>query len=169
MFRIAIVLALAAFPLAAQNPKGLVPWWDMGVVRDLNLTGEQSAQIRSILREHRNVLIDLRASTEKADNDVEDAFNSDTVDQRRANEAIEKLIKARGDLTREFSKLSLRLRTVLTPFQWRELQRRLPTPRGPGNPPGMQPFRGDPGPRGQPGPPGGPPRGPRQPGEDDGY
>jgi hypothetical protein len=48
------------------------------------------------------------------------------VDQAKANQAIERLIAARTDLTRTLSQMSLRLRTVLTEQQWHDLQRLRP-------------------------------------------
>jgi len=151
--RLLICIVLAAASLAAQAPRGIVFWWDMPLVKDLNLTDDQSGQIRGALREHRTKLVDLRAALEKAELELEDAFSADQVDQRRAGDAIERVIRARGDLAREVSQLALRLRLVLTPTQWKELQKRLPD--GPPPPPG---------PPGGPGrPPGKGPRGPRPP------
>ena len=117
-----IVLLAAASAIAqGQASRSMFPWWDSPVVRDLNLSEDQARQIRTALREQRSHLIDLRAAVEKAEGDVEDLFNEDAVDQKRTAEAIEKLVQARTDLTRVFSMLSLKLRAVLTPQQWREL------------------------------------------------
>jgi Spy/CpxP family protein refolding chaperone len=123
-----VVVCLLVAAAYGQNPRALVPWWDQPIVRDLNLSEEQHRQIRSALRETRSQMIDLRASVEKAEGEVEDLFNEDSVDQKRTAEAIDKLVDARRELTRAFSMLSLRLRAVLTTQQWRELQRRRPVP-----------------------------------------
>ena len=58
--------------------------------------------------------------------DLEAQFERDPVDQVRANQAIERLIAARSDLTRTLSQLSLKLRTLLSEQQWHELQRLRP-------------------------------------------
>lgn len=169
--RVLILIALLMAPALAQTPRGLMNWWDTPLVRDLNLSPDQRRQIQDTVREYRSKLIDLRAVTEKAEADVEDTFNDETLDQRRATDAIERLANARADLIRTFSQMSLRMRTVLTPDQWRELQqrrranmeqrrdemqerrmnRRGVMPRGPGGPP---PGAGQGGGR-----PGGPPPG----------
>jgi Spy/CpxP family protein refolding chaperone len=60
----------------------------------------------------------------KAESDLDDVFNEDTVDQRRGFEAIDRLTKARADMTRSVAEMSLRMRALLTPQQWQELQRR---------------------------------------------
>jgi len=129
------VLALAALPAAAQNPRGLFNWWDSPMAQDLNLTEAQKEQIRATVRDYRGKLIDIRAAVEKAELEVEDAFNEDSLDQARATAAIDRLAAARGDMIRVFSQMSLKMRTVLTQEQWRELQRRRPR-MGPGQGPG---------------------------------
>lgn len=124
--RLALLLALAAAPLAlAQPPKGYYAWWDNPVVvRDLNLTEQQTHKIRETVREFRGRLIDLRAAVNKADADLEDFVSEDQVDPRRVNEAIERLATSRGDLTRALAQMTLRMRQVLTQQQWHMLQER---------------------------------------------
>jgi Spy/CpxP family protein refolding chaperone len=153
--RIAILICLAAMPGFGQGPRAMFPWWNSPMVRDLNLTSDQQQQIRSTLREYRDRVIDLRATVDKAEGELEDAFNDERLDQRRANDAIDRLATARAEMTRVISQMSLKLRTVLTPEQWRELQKRRQE-RGPG--PGMRrgPNRGPHAPEGNP--PAGEPR-----------
>jgi Spy/CpxP family protein refolding chaperone len=71
-------------------------------------------------------LIDVRAEVNKAEIDLQAQFDHDPVDQAKANQAIERLIAARTDLTRTLSQMSLKLRTVLTEQQWRDLERLRP-------------------------------------------
>jgi Spy/CpxP family protein refolding chaperone len=124
MTRFAFLLLLLGLPLLAQPPRGFFAWWDSPVVRDLNLSEDQQKQIKSAVREYRTKLIDLRASAEKADAEMEEAFNDEPFDQRRASEAVEKVVVARGELTRGLSMMGVRLRSTLTPDQWKELQKR---------------------------------------------
>ena len=65
---------------------------------------------------------------QKAEGDLDAVFNEDTVDQRRGAEAIDRLTKARADMTKSVSEMSLRMRAVLTTQQWQELQRRQQVP-----------------------------------------
>jgi len=92
----------------------------------LNLTNVQRQQIRATVIEYRPHLIDIRAEVSKAEIDLEAQFDHEPVDQAKANQAIERLIAARADLTRTLSQMSLKLRTVLTEQQWRDLQRLRP-------------------------------------------
>jgi hypothetical protein len=118
---------LAVLPAAAQNiPRGSYAWWDSPVVNDLNLSPAQKQRVHETVREFRGQLIDLRAAIQKADLDVEDAFNDETFDARRAHEAVSRLLAARADLGKTLAELSMRLRTILSAEQWHELMKRRP-------------------------------------------
>jgi Spy/CpxP family protein refolding chaperone len=126
--RLLCLLALAAvLPVAGQNMhRGAFNWWDSPVAKDLNLSPEQLQKVQSTVHDSRSKLIDLRASVQKAELDVEDAFNADSFDAKRASEAVDRLSAARAEATRSLAQLSVRLRGVLTTEQWRELQKRRP-------------------------------------------
>jgi len=124
-FALALLLSSTVF---AQMPKGFYAWWAKPVVKNLNLSQSQKQQIHSTVQQFRVHLIDVRAEVAKAEIDLEDQFNRDPVDQQKANQAIERLITARTDLTRTLSQMSLKLRMVLNEQQWRELQRLRPMP-----------------------------------------
>jgi Spy/CpxP family protein refolding chaperone len=122
-----LAVVLAALPVAAQQiPSNSWAWWASPVVRDLNLSPEQIQKVHNTVREYRPRLIDLRAAVQKADLDVEDAFNDENFDAKRATEAVDRLLEARSELGKTLAQLSLRLRAGLTADQWRELQRRKP-------------------------------------------
>jgi Spy/CpxP family protein refolding chaperone len=128
------LLCFIALPtlLYAQGPRvGGFPgggfgrqWWDNPVANGLNLSEAQNTQIRAIVREYRTKLIDLRASEDKAQGDLQDVFNDTPNDQRRANDAIDRLASARAEATKTLSQMSLRLRNVLTAEQWQQLRDR---------------------------------------------
>jgi Spy/CpxP family protein refolding chaperone len=119
-----LVLAVPA-ALSAQGARGgFLPWWDSPMVSGLDLTDAQRTEIRSVIREYRGRMVEVRDAVKKAENDLDQVFNEDTVDQRRGSEAIDHLTKARAEMTRSVSELSLRMRAVLTTQQWQELQRR---------------------------------------------
>jgi len=99
-------------------------WWDNPVANGLNLSDGQNKQIHSIVAEYRSRLIDLRANEEKAQGDFQDVFNDTPADQRRANDAIDRLSSARAEMTKTISQMSLRMRNVLTAEQWQQLRER---------------------------------------------
>jgi Spy/CpxP family protein refolding chaperone len=112
-------------PRGAQGARGgFFPWWDGPMVNGLDLTDAQRTQIRTVVREYRGRMMEVRGAVQKAENDLDQVFNEDTVDQRRGSEAIDRLTKARADMTKSVSEMSLRMRAVLTSQQWQELQRR---------------------------------------------
>ena len=127
MRRTILLALLLGGSLCAQMPKSLYAWWSKPVIaRQLNLTNVQRQQIRATVVQYRSHLIDIRAEVNKAEIDLQAQFDHDPVDQAQANQAIERLIAARTDLTRTLSQMSLKLRTVLTEQQWRDLQRLRP-------------------------------------------
>lgn len=126
MIRIAgvVVGVLMGGVLCAQSARSQFPWWNSPIVNDLNLTDAQTKQIEATVSEYRTRLRELRAAVNKADTDLQNAFNEDPVDQHKAGQAIEDLANARGELTKTLSQMDLKLRTVLTAQQWQDLQAR---------------------------------------------
>ena len=122
--RIALIATLFAGCLLAQPPRGFFPWWDRPIAKDLNLTAPQMRQIRMTVREYRDKLIEYRAALDKAEAGLQDIFEDEKVDPKKADQAVENLAHARENLTRAFAQLSVKLRQVLTQEQWKELQKR---------------------------------------------
>ncbi|MEQ1883675.1 MAG: periplasmic heavy metal sensor [Bryobacteraceae bacterium] len=163
--RILLMLVLPALLLAQGNSQGVVqggplgargprppaaawwegPWWNNRAVQELNLSEAQKADINAVLKDYRGRMVDVRTAMQKADADVQVAFNDNPVDQKKASEAIERLASTRADLTRTLSQMSLKMRMVFTPDQWQEIQRRQARrfDRGPRRP-GMGPQFGPP-------------------------
>jgi Spy/CpxP family protein refolding chaperone len=119
-----LILAIPA-ALNAQGPRsGFFPWWDSPIAGGLDLTDAQRTEIHSVVGEYRGRMREVRDEVQKAEGDLDAVFNEDIVDQRRGSEAIDRLTKARADMTKSVSEMSLRMRAVLTAQQWQELQRR---------------------------------------------
>ena len=114
------------FAASAQGPRsvGAFPWWDSPMVNGLDLTDAQRTEIRAVISEYRGRMLEVRSAVQKAESDLDQIFIEDTVDQRRGSEAIDRLTRARADMTKSVSEMSLRMRAVLTAQQWQELQRR---------------------------------------------
>lgn len=126
MRRAIILVSLFSAAASAQMPRSLYPWWSKPIAQELNLSDEQRKQVRLTIRDYRPRLLELRATIDRAETELENQFNQQPVDNRKANEAIERLAAARADLTRTISQMSLKLRTLLNEKQWEELQRRRP-------------------------------------------
>lgn len=123
----AVALALfLGWSTFAQLPKPFYAWWNSPVTQDLNLTDDQKQRIRATVKEYRPHLAELRAEIDRLEADLEYQFNQQSVDAKKASDAIDKLAAVRADLTRTISQMSLKLRSVLTQEQWQELQKRRP-------------------------------------------
>jgi len=86
-----MILALPA-ALSAQGPRaGFFPWWDSPLVSGLDLTDAQRTEIRSVIRDYRGKMMEVREAVQKAEGELDAVFNEDTVDQRRGSEAIDRL------------------------------------------------------------------------------
>lgn len=146
-------LLLAAFVpgmLLAQMPLGGVCRAGK-TARDLNLSEAQQKQITAICKESAKKVFDLRDAWNKAEAELQSAFDESPVDQSKSNVAIEHLTAARSDLFRATSQMELKIRMVLTDEQWQELktrERRM-GPGGPGRPGGPDGWRRG-GPKGAP-------------------
>ena len=121
-----LCLILAITPaLHAQGSRGgFFPWWDNPIADGLELSDAQRTQIRSLTGEYRGRMMEVRDAVRKAEKDLDAVFNEDAVDQRKGSEAIDRLTKARGDMTKAVAEMSLRMRSVLTPQQWQTLRQR---------------------------------------------
>jgi Spy/CpxP family protein refolding chaperone len=129
MPRLLLLALLAAATLSAQLPKNFYAWWNKPqIVRDLNLSPVQREQIRAIVQQYRPHLLNVRAAVNQAEIALAQQFDRSPVDPAKTNEAIERLVDARSDLTRTLSQMSLKLRLILNEQQWQTLQSRRPLP-----------------------------------------
>jgi len=113
--------------VSAQMPRGFYAWWNRPqIVRDLKLTPLQRDQIRATVQQFRPHLLNVRAAVNQAEQALTAEFDRSPVDPGKTNQAIERLVDARSDLTRTLSQMSLKLRLILSEDQWQELQRRRP-------------------------------------------
>ncbi len=122
--RILLTLLLLSAGLALAQPKPYFPWWAGRFAEDINLSEEQREQIREIQKKYRNVMIDQRAVAEKAEADLQDLFAQDEISDNAAHAAVDRLVRARADMTRSLTEMSIELRRVLTTEQWKELQQK---------------------------------------------
>ena len=131
--------------LSAQMPLGgmLCParnhqdgtGWKGKAARDLNLTEVQEKQITATCKEFSKKVFDLRDASNKAEAELQAAFDESPVDPVKSNNAIEHLTATRSDLFRATSQMALKIRAVLTDEQWQELKKR-ERRGGPGRPGG---------------------------------
>lgn len=98
-------------------------WWNNPrIVERLKLTDEQRKGFDSILLEHREKLIDLRANVEKAELEMEPLVRDDQPNEGRILAQIDKVAQARAELEKANARYLLALRSKLTPEQWKQVQ-----------------------------------------------
>jgi Spy/CpxP family protein refolding chaperone len=104
-------------------------------VSDLNLSEGQQTQISSICKDSFKKVSELHKTWKKAEAELQAAFDESPVDQAKSNNAIEHLAAARSELFLATSQMDLKIRTVLTDDQWKQLKIRQHRG-GPGRPGG---------------------------------
>lgn len=98
-------------------------WWNNPqIVEKLKLSDEQRKAMDGILQEHREKLIDLRGSVEKAELEMEPLIKADQPNEAKILAQIDKLAAARADLEKANARFLLALRARLTPEQWKQLE-----------------------------------------------
>src|SRR5579884_1259589 len=123
-FWLAAIASSGALLAQPMRPPSMAtqPWWESKVVvSSLNLTEAQTKQLNDIQAAHINRLMALREAVMKAERNLDEIYNESGVDEIKADAAVDQYANARDNLTRELTKLSLQLRSVLTDEQWHEL------------------------------------------------
>jgi len=182
-----VLLSGAAFAQAPDGASGLGPgfgdhrppferamggdhgrWWNNPkTVEKLKLTDTQRKAMDDTLQQHRSTLIDLRASLEKSELELEPMMKEDQPNESQILAQIDKVAQARAELEKANARFLLQIRSKLTPEQWKQMEAdRAARPHGnwgqggPGGPggPGVnwQRRQQSPPPDGQAPPPGGP-------------
>lgn len=98
-------------------------WWNNpAVVERLKLTDDQRKTMDAILLDHRERLIDLRATVDKAELAMEPLVQADQPNEGAILAQIDKVAQARADLEKANARFLLGLRAKLTPEQWKTLR-----------------------------------------------
>jgi Spy/CpxP family protein refolding chaperone len=98
-------------------------WWNNPkIVARLKLTDEQRKDFDGILLAHREKLIDLRASLERAELEMEPLIRDDQPNEAKILSQIDKVAQARADLEKANARFLLAIRNKLTPEQWKQVQ-----------------------------------------------
>lgn len=147
-FGFAVAAILLAAPLLAQGPGGgsgmggagfgmhrppmerafgsmgdMGRWWNNPrIVAALKLTDDQRKAMDAILLEHREKLIDLRASLEKAELEMQPLMSADEPNEDAILSQIDKVAQARAELEKANARFLLAIRAKLTPEQWKQVQ-----------------------------------------------
>lgn len=98
-------------------------WWNNPrLVEQLKLTDDQRKAMDGIMLQHREKLIDLQGTLEKAELEMEPLMQADQPNETQILAQIDKTAQARAELEKANARFLLDLRAKLTPDQWKQLQ-----------------------------------------------
>jgi protein CpxP len=98
-------------------------WWnDPAMVEKLSLSDDQRKSMDAILLEHREKLVDMHASVEKAEIAMEPLMSADQPSEQLILAQIDKIAQARAELEKANARFLLAIRAKLNPDQWKQLQ-----------------------------------------------
>jgi periplasmic protein CpxP/Spy len=107
--------------MGGQGDRGR--WWNNPkVVERLKLTDDQRKAMDAILLAHREKLVDLRASLEKSELELEPLMKEDQPNENAILAQIDKTASARAELEKANARFLLSIRGKLTADQWRQMQ-----------------------------------------------
>jgi Spy/CpxP family protein refolding chaperone len=97
-------------------------WNNPKIVEQLKLTDEQRKAMDAILLAHREKLIDLKATEEKAELEMQPLMGADQPNETAVLAQIDKIAAARAELEKANARFLLAIRAKLTPDQWKQVQ-----------------------------------------------
>jgi len=98
-------------------------WWNNPkIVERLKLTDAQRKSMDDILLSHRETLVDLRGTLEKAELSLEPLMKDDQPNEAKILAGIDKVAQARAELEKANARYLLALRGKLTAEQWKQVQ-----------------------------------------------
>jgi periplasmic protein CpxP/Spy len=98
-------------------------WWNNPKTVDkLKLTDEQRKAMDDTLQQHKETLVDLRGSLEKAELELEPMMKEDQPNESQILAQIDKVAQARAELEKANARFLLAIRSKLTPEQWKQME-----------------------------------------------
>jgi Spy/CpxP family protein refolding chaperone len=98
-------------------------WWNNPKVVDkLKLTDTQRKAMDDTMQQHRETLVDLRGTLEKAELELEPMMKEDQPNESQILAQIDKVAQARAELEKANARFLLAIRSKLTPDQWKQMQ-----------------------------------------------
>jgi len=98
-------------------------WWNNPKIAEkLKLTDDQRKAMDVIFQQHREKLVDLHASVDKAEIAMEPLVRADQPNESAVLAQIDKVAQARAELEKANARFLFELRAKLTPEQWKQVQ-----------------------------------------------
>jgi periplasmic protein CpxP/Spy len=98
-------------------------WWNNPKIAEkLKLTDDQRKAMDDIFQQHRETLVDLRATVQKAEIEMDPLVRADQPNEAAVMAQIDKVAQARAELEKANARFLFELRGKLTPDQWKQVQ-----------------------------------------------
>jgi len=98
-------------------------WWNNPKVVDkLKLTDAQRKAMDDTMQQHRETLVDLHGTLEKAELELEPMMKQDQPNESQILAQIDKVAQARAELEKANARFLLAIRSKLTPEQWKQME-----------------------------------------------
>jgi len=120
----ALLLVVTLFAAAALANQSTNPpkWWNSSVYKkELALKDEQSRKLEEIFQQALPTQKKLLQAVEEAEAQFERLVTSQA-EEKAILEQIDRVVSARAELIRSYSLMTLKMRRLMTPEQWKRLQ-----------------------------------------------
>ena len=98
-------------------------WWNSPhAIEKFKLSETQRKAMDDIYQQHRLTLVDLHATLEKAELQMEPLIRADSPDENKILSQIDRVAQARAELEKANARMLLGLRKQLTPEQWKQFE-----------------------------------------------
>jgi Spy/CpxP family protein refolding chaperone len=127
--RSAVVAPVPPRPVTLNSAlqPGAAWWTNASVVRNLRLTTDQRSRIEAIFEQRRQTILQNKTELEREETVLAQMLDAEPLESSGAISAqIDKVIRARGEMEKTTSTMTLEMRQVLTREQWEQLQRMMP-------------------------------------------
>jgi periplasmic protein CpxP/Spy len=98
-------------------------WWnEPRLTEKYKLTDTQRKAMDDIYQQHRLTLVDLHATLERHEVEMEPLMKADQPDEGKILSQIDRIAQARAELEKANARMLLGLRKELTPEQWKQME-----------------------------------------------
>lgn len=116
-----LMITLPAVVIAQDVPSG--KWWyNKKVVKNLNLTSKEVAQLDRLYEDSHRRLIDLKSAVKREQFELDTLVGKEPVDDAKVRKQFKRLEKARTDLANERLGFVIRVREIIGADRFQQLK-----------------------------------------------
>ena len=119
---VALVLVSPAPAREGRMRKGFKFWKSEKVVKKLDLSDEQIAELSEIDYQNQKAKIEINARLESAQLELEHLLSGDTVSEAETSALVDRIADARRDQVKLGLERQIKVRSILSAEQWKKLE-----------------------------------------------